>query len=53
MFSKAQYLSMCFFLAGTFLTLGIIDYVGRKKTMSIQYVFCGGAIFLLFICTTK
>ncbi|XP_072042991.1 synaptic vesicle 2-related protein-like [Amphiura filiformis] len=38
---------------GTLLTLSIIDYVGRKKTMSIQYVFCGGSIFLLFICTEK
>ncbi|XP_072041771.1 synaptic vesicle 2-related protein-like isoform X1 [Amphiura filiformis] len=36
---------------GHLITLGIIDFAGRKKTMSIHNMLCAGSILLLLICT--
>ncbi|XP_072044038.1 synaptic vesicle 2-related protein-like isoform X2 [Amphiura filiformis] len=38
---------------GHLITLGIIDYAGRKLTISIQNMLCAGSILLLFICTKR
>ncbi|XP_072044036.1 synaptic vesicle 2-related protein-like [Amphiura filiformis] len=38
---------------GTILTIIIIDYLGRKRSMTLQYICCAAAILMLEICFQK
>jgi len=37
--------------AGLMVTVLIIEFLGRKKTMAVEFIACMGAFLLLYICT--
>ena len=37
--------------AGVIFTLMIIEFLGRKKTMALEFIACMGGFLLLYICT--
>ncbi|XP_072044035.1 synaptic vesicle 2-related protein-like [Amphiura filiformis] len=55
--TRADYASMIWTtlaeFPGMFVSLIIIDIIGRKKTMVVQSIITGIFIFMLFMCTTR
>ena len=43
-----QYTLLC---PGILLTLLIIEFLGRKKTMAVEFIVCMAGFLLLYICT--
>jgi len=43
-------LSLTPFRVGLLVTLLIIEFLGRKKTMAIEFVACMAGFLLLYIC---
>ena len=36
---------------GLIVTVLIIEFLGRRKTMAVEFIACMGAFLLLYICT--